>query len=285
MTKDLVVFDNPRDMSAHAADLRRQGLRIGFVPTMGALHQGHLSLLDYTREHCDHLVVSIFVNPLQFDREDDLSGYPRTWEADLAACAEHGAETIYAPTPAVMYPEGYQTKVSVTELTRGLCGAGRPGHFDGVATVVLKLFNTVSPHLAVFGRKDYQQLRMIQRMVIDLDLPVEVKGRPIVREPDGLAMSSRNTHLSPEEREQALCLYRALTRAESLVRQGRRDVAALKQAAQDEVAAVAQARLEYLEVVDQHSLEPLAVLHRPAVMALAVWLGQTRLIDNMELNP
>lgn len=285
MPNDLMVFHNPRDMSAQAADLRVKGLRIGFVPTMGALHQGHLSLLDYAREHCDRLVVSIFVNPLQFDREDDLSGYPRTWEADLAACAEHGAEIIYAPTSQVMYPEGFQTKVSVTELTQGLCGAGRPGHFDGVATVVLKLFNAVRPHLAVFGRKDYQQFRMIQRMVTDLDLPVQVVGRPTVREADGLAMSSRNTHLSPEERQQALCLYRGLNKARQMAEEGQKDTAALKQAAAAEVAAVEQARLEYLEVVDRHSLEPLATLDRPAVMAMAVWLGQTRLIDNLELNP
>lgn len=284
MPHGLTIIDNPRDMRAHSAALRKQGQRIGFVPTMGALHQGHLSLLDYAQDHCDQLVVSIFVNPLQFDREDDLTGYPRTWEADLAACAAHGAQVIYAPTPQVMYPEGYQTTVSLSEVTQGLCGAGRPGHFNGVATVVLKLFNIVMPDLAVFGRKDFQQLRMIQRMVIDLDLGVEVIGRPTVREPDGLAMSSRNQHLSAEECDQALCLYRALNQARELALAGESDAGVLKQAAGDAIVEVPQAKPEYIEIVDARSAAMLETLDRPAVMALAVWLGDTRLIDNMDLN-
>lgn len=277
------IIENPRDMSAHSQEVRQRGLTIGFVPTMGALHQGHLSLLDYTREHCDHLVVSIFVNPLQFDRADDLDGYPRTWDADLAGCSAHGADLIYAPTPEVMYPAGYQTKVSVSEVTQGLCGAGRPGHFDGVATVVLKLFNLVQPHISAFGRKDFQQLRMVQRMVTDLDLPLKVVGRPTVREADGLAMSSRNQHLSAEERGQALCLHRALTKARELVAGGEMKAEALKAAAAVEIGRAPQARLEYLEVVDGHNLTSLETVDQDAVMALAVWLGNTRLIDNMTL--
>lgn len=271
-------------MAAYRDEARAAGQRIGFVPTMGALHQGHISLMDYARSACDHLVVSIFVNPLQFDRSEDLEAYPRTWQEDLDHCARHQVDLVYAPQGQAMYPQGFQTKVSLGPITQGLCGAFRPGHFDGVATVVLKLFNTVGPDLAVFGRKDFQQLRVIQRMVADLDLPVEVQGRPTVREPDGLAMSSRNKHLTPQQRQEALCLHRALGAALALVQGGQKDAAVLKQAAQQEVEAVPQARLEYLEVVDSHSLEPLNHINGSAVMALAVWLGQTRLIDNMALN-
>jgi pantoate--beta-alanine ligase len=270
-------------MRAHAQGVRAAGRRIGFVPTMGALHAGHLALVDHARRACDHLVVSIFVNPLQFDREDDLAGYPRTWEADLALCAAHGVDVVYHPRAAEMYPEGFQTKVSVGPMTAGLCGAHRPGHFDGVTTVVLKLFNAVEPHLAVFGEKDYQQLAVIRRMVRDLDLGVEVVGRPTVREADGLALSSRNVRLSPEERADALCLQRGLDAARALAAAGETDAARLVAAARAEIEAVPRARLEYLELVDAASLEPVERLSGPARLAVAAWLGETRLIDNAAL--
>jgi len=267
-------------MRAWSQARRGEGRRVGFVPTMGALHQGHLALVDYAREQCEAVVVSIFVNPLQFDREDDLSGYPRTWEADLALCRRHGVDAVYYPRADVMYPQGFQTTISVGPMTQGLCGAHRPGHFDGVTTVVLKLFNAVTPHLAVFGEKDYQQLKVIQRMTRDVDLGVEVVGRPTVREPDGLALSSRNVHLSPQERRDALCLKRGLDKAAALARDGERDAARLKEAAVAEIKSVAAAKLEYLEIVDAESLLPVERLQAPARMAVAVWMGETRLIDN-----
>lgn len=272
-------------MHALSAQVREAGKRIALVPTMGALHAGHLSLIDYARSQADFLVVSIFVNPLQFDRDADLDAYPRTWEADSALCAEHGVDAIYAPTATAMYPNGFATKVSVAELGQGLCGEHRPGHFDGVTTVVAKLFGAVMPHLAVFGQKDYQQLKIVQRMTSDLNFDIEVEGRPTLREADGLAMSSRNVHLSPQERQQALCLRRALDKAQDLAQGGEREVQKIKTAAAQAVEEASLARLEYLEVVDTLSLAPLTRLEGPARMALAVWLGSTRLIDNDALNP
>ncbi len=270
-------------MRAFSAAAKAAGKSVGLVPTMGALHAGHMALVEWARGRCDALVVSIFVNPLQFDREDDLAGYPRTWEEDLAKCRAAGVDAVYFPDAAAMYPDGFCTKVGVAGMTEGLCGAHRPGHFDGVTTVVLKLFNAVMPDIAVFGQKDYQQLMVITRMARDLDLGVEVIGRPTVREPDGLALSSRNVHLSPEERRRALCLHRGLGKARELADAGERDVAALKRAARDEITA-AEAEPEYLEVVHANTLEPLSRLDAPARMALAVWMGGTRLIDNMALN-
>jgi pantoate--beta-alanine ligase len=271
-------------MREHSTSVRRKGGRVGFVPTMGALHAGHLTLVDYAKERCDELVVSIFVNPLQFDRADDLNGYPRTWQQDLDHCTAHGVDVIYYPEASAMYPEGFQTKVSVAKMTQGLCGAHRPGHFDGVTTVVLKLFNAVQPDIAVFGEKDFQQLSVIKRMTRDLDLGVEVVGHPTVREADGLALSSRNVHLSPQERKDALCLWRGLNRAMDMAGGGEKDASKLKAAALMEIEAVPGARMEYLEVVAADSLENLDYLDRPARMAMAVWMGQTRLIDNAPLD-
>ena len=272
-------------MHALSASVRAGGQRIALVPTMGALHAGHLSLIDYARGQADFLVVSIFVNPLQFDRAADLKAYPRTWEADYALCAAHGVDAVYAPTAPAMYPEGFATKVLVSGLGAGLCGAHRPGHFDGVTTVVAKLFGAVQPHLAVFGQKDYQQLKIIERMAADLNMDLKVEGRPTLREADGLALSSRNVHLSPDERRQALCLRRALDRAQELARAGEHDVDKIKAVAVQVVEATPLVRLEYLEVVDAENLAPLTRLDGPARMALAVWLGATRLIDNDALNP
>lgn len=271
-------------MTVHSRAARSHGQKIGFVPTMGALHPGHMSLVDWVKEQCDLAVVSIFVNPIQFDRAEDLEAYPRTWDDDLAMCAQHGVDAVYAPTAQAMYPDGFQTTVSVKQLTKPMEGAHRPGHFDGVATVVLKLFNAVLPHVAAFGSKDYQQLKVVQRMARDLDLEVEVVGRPTVREPDGLALSSRNQHLSQREREQSLCLHRALNAARRMAQDGERDAARISEEARAIIAAEPGAKLEYLEIFDAEELTPLAKLDRPTVMALAAWVGSTRLIDNMVLN-
>ncbi|MBI4800693.1 MAG: pantoate--beta-alanine ligase [Desulfarculus sp.] len=285
MSQTPLVITNPQDMRSYSAAARAAGQRVGLVPTMGALHQGHLSLLEYTAQHTHRLVVSIFVNPLQFNQQSDLDNYPRTWERDLELCAGRGTQVVYYPGVRDMYPQGFQTTVSVAQMTQGLCGGKRPGHFDGVTTVVLKLFNAVMPHLAAFGEKDFQQLQVIRRMATDLDLGVEVVGRPTVRESDGLALSSRNVRLSVAERQQALCLWRGLNRARSLVRAGETQTPALVEAAQAEIAATPGTKIEYVEIVDSTTLEPLASLddHR-ARLILAVWVGGTRLIDNMALN-
>ena len=284
MSNDTLIIQTPQAMRAHSALLHAGGQRVAFVPTMGALHQGHLSLIDYAKSRCPVVVVSIFVNPLQFNQASDLDQYPRTFQRDRDLCARHGAEVIYFPDVAAMYPAGFQTKVTVAEMTRGLCGAFRPGHFDGVTTVVLKLFNTVLPDVAVFGEKDYQQLTVIQRMARDLDLGVEVVGRPTVREPDGLALSSRNVHLSPSDRQEALCLWRGLSAARAAAQAGATDAQTVSAVARQIIAATPAARLEYLEIVDSTSLEPLTRLDRPARMVVAAWVGGTRLIDNLALN-
>ena len=214
------IIRDPHEMQALAADWRARGLRIALVPTMGYFHGGHLSLMEYGRTISDRLVLSLFVNPAQFGPEEDLARYPRDLEQDAALAREVGVDLLYTPEAAAMYPPGYQTFVEVEQLSREWCGASRPGHFRGVATVVLKLFNQVQPHTAIFGEKDYQQLAVIKRMAADLDLPLTVVGRPIVRDPDGLALSSRNTYLSPEERSAALCLNQALKAARRLVETG-----------------------------------------------------------------
>ncbi|MCB2185847.1 MAG: pantoate--beta-alanine ligase [Deltaproteobacteria bacterium] len=284
MTELPKVFRHPRDMAAAAAQVRAEGQRIGFVPTMGALHEGHLSLVEHARAVTDFVVVSIFVNPLQFNQAADLEHYPRTFMRDVELLNRHQVDAVYAPEPGDMYPPGFQTTVSLGQVTATMEGPFRPGHFDGVATVVLKLCNVVQPHLALFGEKDYQQLKVIERMVTDLDLPVTVEGRPTVREPDGLALSSRNVRLSAPEREKALCLWRAISAARGLAAAGETEVAALKAAGLAQVAAVPEARLDYLEIFDAATLEPLTVLDRPARLALALTLGQTRLIDNDRIN-
>jgi len=273
-------------MRARSEAWRAAGKRIAFVPTMGYLHQGHVSLLDEGRGRGDVLVLSIFVNPTQFGPKEDLSRYPRDLDGDLAKAERAGVDVAYVPDAAAMYPSGYQTFVEVEELQRGLCGASRPGHFRGVATVVLKLFHAVQPHVALFGRKDYQQLQVLSRMVRDLDLGVDVVGLPIVREPDGLAMSSRNAYLSPDERVRALALSRALLAARVSFEEGERDAARLVDCARSTLHLTPGVRLDYLELRDAESLAELhgRVTH-PAVMAVAALVGTTRLIDNQLLEP
>ena len=271
-------------MRARAEDLRRDGRRIAVVPTMGALHDGHLVLMHHARAHADVVILTIFVNPTQFGPNEDLARYPRDEAGDLAKARACGVDLAFCPEAAAMYLPGSQTFVEVRELQQPLCGASRPGHFAGVATVVTKLFHVTLPHLAVFGEKDYQQLAIIRRMVRDLDFGIEIAGVPIVREPDGLALSSRNAYLSPDERRQALSLSHGLQAAEAQFRAGERSAAALVETARAPIAVQPSARIDYVELRDADDLSPVTTIERPAVLAVAVFVGKTRLIDNRVLG-
>ncbi|MGQ9532738.1 MAG: pantoate--beta-alanine ligase [Desulfotomaculales bacterium] len=263
---------------------RERGARIGFVPTMGYFHEGHLSLMRRARAECGAVVVSIFVNPLQFGPREDLAEYPRDLERDLRMAREVGVDVVFAPNEEEMYPPGYCTYVEVLGLTEKLCGLSRPGHFRGVTTVVAKLFNIVQPDVAYFGQKDAQQAVVIQRMVRDLNMPLEVVVLPTVREADGLAMSSRNVYLSPEERQAALVIPRSLARAVEAVKGGERDVAALREMVRGMLAAEPRASIDYVEIYGWPDLEPLTVLTDRALLAVAVRFGRARLIDNVVLE-
>jgi pantoate--beta-alanine ligase len=278
------IVSDPRDMQAVSLEWRELGQKIALVPTMGYFHDGHLSLMRYGRERGDRLVVSLFVNPTQFGPKEDLSRYPRDLERDEALAREVGVDVLYTPAAADMYPEGYQTYVNVEDLSTPLCGATRPGHFREVATVVLKLFHQVLPQLAIFGEKDYQQLAVIQRMVADLNVPVQVVGRPIVREADGLAMSSRNTYLSPQERRSAPCLFQALTRARDLAASGENVAHKILSEVVEIMSSTPQTRLDYAVLADPHTLKNVDTIQGSARLAVAAWVGSTRLIDNMLLE-
>ena len=275
--------------------LRREaqsaGLSTGLVPTMGFLHEGHLSLVRLASNHCDFVVVSIFVNPVQFGPGEDYAEYPRDEERDIGLCAKEGVDVVFIPDVPEMYCENSSVYVDETSLSKGLCGASRPGHFRGVATVVAKLLNIVEPDTAVFGRKDAQQARIIQRMSRDLNFPVRILLGDIVREPDGLAMSSRNRYLSKADRAKAVRLYCGLRRAESLYNGGEHDVSVLKAAVTDEIKGGAngydddgQIEIDYVEVVDWATLNPVSGVVGPALIAAAVRVGETRLIDNIILG-
>ena len=266
-------------------EARRGNRRVGFVPTMGALHAGHGALIRQARLETDFVVVSIFVNPTQFGPAEDFGKYPRTLDADRQLCAAVGADLIFAPDAATMYPPGATTFVEVPALQTGLCGDRRPGHFRGVATVVLKLFNIVSADAAYFGQKDYQQARLLQQMAADLDVATAVVICPTVREPDGLAMSSRNRYLSPVDRGHAVCLFAALRHAAGLLAAGENHVNVLTRGMMDILEQTPGIRLDYVEIRDAQTLQPVTMIERPVVAALAVFLGTTRLIDNMILNP
>ena len=276
------VLTTPADMRAWSMARRTTGTRVGFVPTMGALHAGHLSLVDIAAARTHHVVVSIFVNPLQFDRRADFDAYPRPIDDDVARCADVGVEAVYAPTAGAMYPDGFQTHVEPGGLADVMEGAARPGHFRGVTTVVSKLFGAVAPDVAVFGEKDFQQLAVLRRMTCDLDLGVEIVGAPIVREPDGLAMSSRNVRLSAEQRRAAVCVPHALDAAVAVARGGGGSAAAIA-AATEVVAAEPLARLEYVETFDPRTLNPVTDPVAGTRVAIAAWFGDVRLIDNAAL--
>ncbi len=265
----------------HWADAARlRGQRIGFVPTMGYLHAGHLSLVALARRHADMVVASIFVNPLQFGANEDLERYPRDIERDTKLLTAAGTEVLFLPTAEAMYPRGAQTTIKVERVTRGLCGAARPTHFAGVTTVVAKLFHIVKPHVAVFGRKDFQQLVAIRRMVVDLNMGIDIVGGPIVREADGVAMSSRNAYLSAAERQAARCLSRALAAATTEVARGEVDGLRVLAAARRVINDEPLARLEYATLADPDTLEEVADVRTSTLLALAVHVGKTRLIDN-----
>ncbi len=286
--------ESVRELQALADAERAAGRRIALVPTMGALHEGHLSLVAEARARADRVWLSIFVNPTQFNQASDLEGYPRTLEADLAACRDAGVDLVFMPTPEEMYPEESQTWVEVTDLARPLCGATRPGHFRGVTTIVSKLFLAAKPHAAVFGEKDFQQLAVIRRMVRDLGFDVEIVGGRTVREADGLALSSRNLNLSPEARRQATALVRALDAAERAVAAGERKATALLHIVRTELGKAPSARVDYAELRDPESLAPApARLSGRTLLALAVFMdppegsgaASVRLIDNRVLDP
>ena len=274
------LFIAPADMLAWSTAQRLAGRTIGFVPTMGALHEGHLALIGEARNRADVVVVSIFVNPLQFNRRDDFDHYPRPIDGDLDACRAARVDAIYAPTAATMYPPHFQTHVSPGELALPLEGADRPGHFRGVTTVVAKLFNAVRPDTAVFGQKDYQQLVVIRQMAADLDMGIDIIAAPTVREPDGLALSSRNRRLSAEQRDAARCVPAALDAIENQTKLGVTDTASLREVGFDVFRAQPLARADHIQLVNAQTLQPLITLDPVTLVVLAVWFGEIRLIDN-----
>jgi pantoate--beta-alanine ligase len=279
------LIESIAELRERVARARSEGLQIGLVPTMGALHAGHESLIEKARRDGHCVVVSIFVNPLQFDREEDLLQYPRSLEADLGVCARHGVDVVFAPTASEMYPAPQTCFVDVGALAEHLCGKHRPGHFRGVATVVMKLLEVVRPDLAYFGEKDAQQLAIVRRLVQDFVMPVRIEGVTTVREEDGLALSSRNQQLDEAERQLAPVLYRALREGRRQIVSGVREPGAVRRPASARIPKDNRLRLEYLEVVDPHDMQPVARIAGPVLVAGALWVGTTRLIDNILCAP
>jgi pantoate--beta-alanine ligase len=279
------TITDPQEMQAWADRERAAGRRIALVPTMGALHEGHLALVVAARARADRVVVSVFVNPMQFNRRDDFERYPRVLEEDAAACASAGVDVVYAPPASAMYPEGFASAVEVAGVSESLCGRSRPGHFRGVITVVTKLFHAVRPHAAVFGEKDWQQLAVVRRMTADLDFGIEIVGVPTVREADGLALSSRNRLLGADSRTAARCVPRALDASAAAVAAGETAAAVVVACATSVIAAEPLARLDYVEIRDPDTLAEVDAVTGPALLALAVWVGGVRLIDNRILIP
>lgn len=279
------VIKTVQEMQKRSDRLRGQNKTIAFVPTMGYLHEGHRSLMRKGRTLGDDLAVSIYVNPTQFGPGEDLEAYPRDLDRDMALAEKEGVDVIFAPADTALYPGGFQTFVTLEKLPNHLCGISRPAHFRGVATVVTKLFNIVKPHFAVFGQKDYQQLTIIRRMVRDLDFDIEIVGAPTVREPDGLAMSSRNSYLSTEQRNSALSLYTSLKRAQVMVKDGITSSKQILDEAAFLIKSCPDTLIDYVLICDPETLVDMPTVNRPALMALAVKVGKTRLIDNILLNP
>ena len=269
------------DIRRLVAQAKKAGHTVGFVPTLGTLHEGHLSLVRQARQETDYLVVSIFLNPTQFGPGEDLDKYPAQKQRDLQLCEEAGVDAVFLPTVSQMYPQGYCTVVSIKGLSEKLCGVQRPTHFAGVCTVVAKLFNIVTPDLAYFGQKDAQQSLIITRMVRDLDMPVQIRICPTVRESDGLAMSSRNAYLTRQQRTQAACLYRALLHGKELIDAGQRDPQLLTKAMETIITQAGPCQIDYLAAVDPHTLEPANEANPSWLLAVAVRIGQARLIDNI----
>ncbi len=278
--RPMEVIQETAAMQQRCLALRKAGKTISFVPTMGYLHSGHLSLLEEGRKRGDVLVLSIFVNPTQFGPNEDLDSYPQSLEKDLDMARSVGVDLVWAPLPKQVYPDGYATYVNVERLTEVLCGASRPDHFRGVTTVVCKLFNVVQPTVALFGQKDFQQLTVIRRMVEDLNIPVEIAGLPIIREDDGLAMSSRNVYLSVDQRQQALVLSQAIATAQNLAREGESDPREILALLRKMIEAMPDARVDYLQICHQYTLQDQQQIDADSVLLLAVFIGKTRLIDN-----
>jgi len=281
MTRQMILVSTLDEL--RSARLLLDG-KLGFVPTMGYLHEGHLSLARRARAECDFVTASIFVNPTQFGPNEDLSKYPRDLERDLHLLEEAGIDLVWTPTPEVMYPPGFQTWVEVQEMTRPLEGAMRPGHFRGVTTVVAKLFNAVQPHKAYFGQKDAQQAAVIRQMVKDLNFPIEIIVCPTVREPDGLAMSSRNVYLDPDQRKAATVLFRALSAAKAEYEKGERDAEKLRSKMKEVIASEPLAQMQYVSCADYDTLQELDKVTGQTLLSMAVFIGKTRLIDNFVLE-
>lgn len=275
------VVETIADLRRIILETKREGRAVGFVPTMGALHDGHISLVKQSKDRGDFTVVSVFVNPTQFGPNEDFHKYPRPFEADAEKCRAAGVDLIFHPSVEEMYPDGFGTYVDIEGVTEMLEGAARPGHFRGVATVVLKLFAAVEPNRAYFGMKDFQQLKVIEKMVRDLNVKVEIVPVPIYREPDGLAMSSRNAYLDSDQRQAALVLYRSLLAARNAVRNGEADAEKIRQVALQVITAEPLAVVDYVAVVHSETLEPVEKIEEETLVALAVRIGKTRLIDNM----
>jgi pantoate--beta-alanine ligase len=284
MTTTSALIDTVADVRRLVAERRKAGDSIGLVPTMGALHAGHAHLIERARAECDVVVVSVFVNPLQFDRQDDLDRYPRTLDADLALCGSIGVDAVFVPDVADMYPSPQICTIDVGRLADHLCGRYRPGHFRGVATVVMKLLQIVQPDVAYFGEKDIQQLAIVRRLARDFNVPVRIVGVPTMREDDGLALSSRNTRLDARERALAPALYAALRQVRDAIDAGVTDVAEAVGRGVRRIPDDPALRLEYLEVVDPEEMQPVTTVHAPVVVAGALWVGSTRLIDNIRCN-
>ena len=274
------IVQTVEEVRAQVKEWRQAGLTVGLVPTMGYLHEGHKSLIDRAVKENDRVVVSVFVNPMQFGPTEDLASYPRDLDRDAALCEGAGAALIFHPEPENMYSLDFSSFIDMNTLTKGLCGKTRPIHFRGVCTVVGKLFNIVQPDKAYFGQKDAQQLAVIRHMVNDLNFNLEVVGCPIIREEDGLAKSSRNTYLSPEERQAALILSKSLNRGQELIEAGEKDAAVIKKAITDMIETEPLAKIDYVELVDWNTLEPVEKIEGPVLNAIAVYIGKTRLIDN-----
>lgn len=280
----ITVLKTVRETQAQVKKWKKQGFSVGLVPTMGYLHEGHQSLIKKAVEQNDKVVVSVFVNPIQFAPNEDLATYPRDLEADKKLCESTGADLIFNPEPDEMYPNGFSTHVAMENLTKELCGKTRPTHFGGVCTVVSKLFNIVAPDRAYFGQKDAQQLAIIKRMVLDLNFDIEIVGCPIVREADGLAKSSRNTYLNAEERSAALILSRAIKLGEDMVKNGERSADAVIKAMTDKINTEPLAKIDYVNAVDALAITPVKELEGEVLVAVAVYIGKTRLIDNFIIS-
>jgi pantoate--beta-alanine ligase len=285
LVNTIEIITRVKEMQARSDKMRCQGKTIIFVPTMGFLHEGHLSLVKEGKQFGDDIVVSIFVNPTQFGPGEDLETYPRNFERDLELLRKEGVHAVFAPDVDEIYGENFQTFVELETLPNHLCGLSRPVFFKGVATIVTKLFNIVKPHVAVFGQKDFQQLTVIRQMVRDLNLDINVVGAPTVREPDGLAMSSRNTYLTPDQRMSALSLNKSLKNAQTLVEKGLQDAANIIDTTTKLIRSYPETEIDYIAICDSETLDDMKTIDRPALMALAVKVGKARLIDNMILKP